>query len=81
MSLVGPRTISVGGEHGYGHWLPNMLTVKPGMTGPWAVASCPTLEDEIRLTMYYIRNWTIWLDLQVIFQTALRMLWRRRGHA
>jgi lipopolysaccharide/colanic/teichoic acid biosynthesis glycosyltransferase len=81
MSLVGPRTISVGGEDRYGHWLSNMLTVKPGMTGPWAVASCPTLEDEIRLTMYYIRNWTIWLDLQVIFQTALRMLWRRRGHA
>lgn len=81
MSLVGPRTISVGGEDRYGHWLPNMLTVKPGMTGPWAVASCPTLDDEIRLTMYYIRNWTIWLDLQVVFQTALRMLWRRRGKA
>jgi lipopolysaccharide/colanic/teichoic acid biosynthesis glycosyltransferase len=81
MSLVGPRTISVGGEDRYGHWLPSMLTVKPGMTGPWAVASCPTLEDEIRLTMYYIRNWTIWLDLQVIFQTAVRMLWRRRGEA
>jgi len=81
MSLVGPRTISVGSEDRYGHWLPNMLTVKPGMTGPWAVASCPTLEDEIRLTIYYIRNWTIWLDLQVIFQTAVRMLWRRRGHS
>jgi lipopolysaccharide/colanic/teichoic acid biosynthesis glycosyltransferase len=81
MSLVGPRTISVGGEARYGQWLPSMLTVKPGVTGPWAVANCPTLDDEIRLIMYYIRNWTIWLDLQVIFQTVVRMFWRRRGEA
>lgn len=79
MSLVGPRTISVGSEDRYGQWLPNLLTVKPGMTGPWAIASCPRLEDEIRLTIYYIRNWTIWLDFQVIFQTVRRILWRRRG--
>jgi len=79
MSLVGPRTISVGSEDRYGQWLPNLLTVKPGMTGPWAVTNCPRLEDEIHLTIYYIRNWTIWLDFQVIFQTVKRILWRRRG--
>jgi len=79
MSLVGPRTISVGSEDRYGQWLPSLLTVKPGMTGPWAVANCPRLEDEIRLTIYYIRNWNIWLDFQIIFQTVRRMLWRRRA--
>lgn len=79
MSLVGPRTISVGSEDRYGQWFPNLVTVKPGMTGPWAVANCPRLEDEIHLTIYYIRNWTIWLDFQVIFQTAKRILWLRRG--
>jgi len=79
MSLVGPRTISEGNEDRFGQWLPNLLTVKPGMTGPWAVANCPRLEDEIRLTIYYIRNWTIWLDFQIIFQTVRRILWRRRG--
>jgi lipopolysaccharide/colanic/teichoic acid biosynthesis glycosyltransferase len=81
MSLVGPRTVSVGSQDRYGQWLPSVLTVKPGMTGPWAVANCPTLDDEIRLTIYYIRNWTIWLDLQIIFQTVVRMFWRRRGKA
>lgn len=79
MSLVGPRTIPAGNEDRFGQWLPNLLTVKPGMTGPWAIANCPRLEDEVRLTIYYIRNWTIWLDFQIIFQTARRMLWRRRG--
>lgn len=78
MSLVGPRTISDVSFDQYGPWLSSMLTVKPGVTGPWAVRSAPVLNDEIRLTMYYIRNWTIWFDLQVLFQTAMRIL-RRPG--
>ena len=78
MSLVGPRTISDVSFGPYGPWLSSMLTVKPGVTGPWAVQSAPALHDEIRLTMYYIRNWTIWFDLQILFQTARRIL-RRPG--
>jgi lipopolysaccharide/colanic/teichoic acid biosynthesis glycosyltransferase len=79
MSLVGPRTISGGDRRKYGPWLFSMLTVKPGMTGPWAVRSNPTLADEIRLTLYYIRNWTIWVDLQILFRTAARVLqWQGR---
>jgi lipopolysaccharide/colanic/teichoic acid biosynthesis glycosyltransferase len=78
MSLVGPRTISVGSEDRYRRWLPNLLTVKPGMTGPWAVANVSTVEDEMRLNMYYIRNWTIWLDVQALFQSMKRILLRGR---
>lgn len=74
MSLVGPRTINDASGDLYGPWLPSVLTVKPGMTGPWAVESVPTLDDEIRLTMYYIRNWTIWFDLQILFGTLRRVL-------
>jgi lipopolysaccharide/colanic/teichoic acid biosynthesis glycosyltransferase len=79
MSLVGPRTLSDKDKETYGPWLSSMLTVKPGMTGPWAVRSTPTLADEIRLTLYYIRNWTIWVDLQILFRTASRVLqWQQR---
>ena len=78
MSLVGPRTISVGSEDQYRRWLRNLLTVKPGITGPWAVANISTLEDEMRLDMYYIRNWTIWLDLQTLFQSVKGILVRGR---
>jgi lipopolysaccharide/colanic/teichoic acid biosynthesis glycosyltransferase len=74
MSLVGPRTISDESGDLYGPWLPGVLTVKPGMTGPWAVYDVPSLDDEIRSAMYYIRNWTIWIDLQVLFSTARRVL-------
>ena len=60
-------------------WLPNLLTVKPGITGPWDVGVEHSLDKEMRLTMYYIRNWTIWLDLQILLQTAQRILRLERG--
>ena len=77
MSLVGPRTVSTGSTKAHEPWLPNLLTVKPGWTGPWAVAGNESLDEEMRLALYYIRNWTIWLDLQILFQTGKRLLVRR----
>jgi lipopolysaccharide/colanic/teichoic acid biosynthesis glycosyltransferase len=81
MSWVGPRTVSVGQVEIHSAWLPNLLTVKPGITGPWAVGEKHALDDEMRLTMIYIRNWTIWLDLQILVQTALRVLRLERDKA
>jgi len=81
MSLVGPRPINREQAPAYGRWLPNRLMVKPGLTGPWVsvAANSIPLTEEIRLDMYYIRNWTIWLDLQILFQTVLYMLHLKRG--
>lgn len=75
MSLVGPRPIPVERSDVYQEWLPTLLSVKPGLTGPWVVggADAGTLDAEIRLDLYYIRSWTIWLDLQIILQTGLRL--------
>jgi exopolysaccharide production protein ExoY len=81
MSWVGPRTVSVGQVALHSPWLPNLMTVKPGITGPWAVGWKRTLDDEMRVTMVYIRNWTIWLDLQILAQTALRVLRLERDKA
>ncbi|MER2598380.1 MAG: sugar transferase [Caldilineales bacterium] len=81
MSWVGPRTVSLHQVELHAPWLPNLLTVKSGITGPWAVGGERTLAEEMRLTMIYIRNWTIWLDLQVLMQTAGRVLRRERGKA
>lgn len=81
MSWVGPRTVSLGQVDVHSPWLPNLLTVKPGITGPWAVGGERTLDDEMRLTTVYIRNWTIWLDLQVLAQTAVRVLRLERSKA
>lgn len=75
MSLVGPRPIPLGRASIYQEWLPTLLAVKPGLTGPWVVAGreVQSTEDEIRLDLYYIRRWTIWLDLQILLQTVLRL--------
>lgn len=75
MSLVGPRPVPTERALAYQEWLPTLASVKPGITGPWVVAgaSVNSLEAEIRLDLYYIRNWTLWLDLQILLQTFLRL--------
>jgi exopolysaccharide biosynthesis polyprenyl glycosylphosphotransferase len=71
MSLVGPRMISPPEMEKYDRWGINLLTVKPGITGLWQVSgrSDITYEERVQLDMYYIRNWSIWLDLQLLWQT------------
>lgn len=71
MSLVGPRIISPPELSQYGQWAMNLLTVRPGLTGLWQVSgrSDVTYAERVRLDMFYIRNYSIWLDLQLILQT------------
>lgn len=71
MSLVGPRMITMEEVQKYGKWGLNLHTVKPGITGLWQVTgrSELTYEERVRLDMNYIRNYSIWLDLQILFQT------------
>lgn len=77
MSLVGPRPRVLGvknvtdAEPWEAH---NLQTVKPGITGPWAVTGHWRSNDESRNDLYYVRNWTIWLDLQLLFQSGLSLL-------
>ncbi|HEX7587053.1 MAG TPA: sugar transferase [Anaerolineae bacterium] len=80
MSLVGPRPIPTYRAQVYHEWLPTLLTVKPGLTGPWVVdgAAVDSLDAEIRLDLYYIRNWTIWLDAQILWQTVQRLFQGQR---
>ena len=71
MALVGPRMISPPEMEQYGRWGMNLLTVRPGITGLWQTSgrSDVSYEERVRLDMNYIRNWTIWLDLQLLFRT------------
>ncbi len=80
MSLVGPRIITPAEVEKYQKWDLNLMTVRPGMTGLWQVSgrSDVTYEERVRLDMHYIRNWSIWLDLQLLMQTIPAVI-RRRG--
>ena len=76
MSLVGPRMISPEEAPMYKQFDMNLLTVLPGITGLWQVSgrSDISYEERVRLDMYYVRNWSIWLDLQLLFQTIPAVL-------
>ncbi len=76
MSLVGPRMISPEEVAMYKQFDMNLLTVNPGITGLWQVSgrSDISYDERVRLDMYYIRNWSIWLDLQLLFQTIPAVL-------
>jgi exopolysaccharide biosynthesis polyprenyl glycosylphosphotransferase len=76
MSLVGPRMISPEEVAMYKQFDMNLLTVLPGITGLWQVSgrSDISYDERVRLDMYYVRNWTIWLDLQLLFQTIPAVL-------
>jgi exopolysaccharide biosynthesis polyprenyl glycosylphosphotransferase len=76
MSLVGPRMITPAELKHFRRWRHNLLTVKPGMTGLWQISGRADLsyEERVRLDMYYIRNYTIWLDLKLLFNTVWAVL-------
>jgi exopolysaccharide biosynthesis polyprenyl glycosylphosphotransferase len=71
MSLVGPRMLTQEELHHFGRWQHNLLTVRPGLTGLWQISGRSNLgyEDRVRLDMHYIRNYSIWLDISIIFRT------------
>jgi len=80
MSLVGPRMITPSEMEMYDQWDLNLLTVQPGITGLWQVSgrSDVSYEQRVRLDMHYIRNWSIWFDLQLLLQTIPAVV-KRRG--
>jgi exopolysaccharide biosynthesis polyprenyl glycosylphosphotransferase len=71
MSLVGPRMITYQEMNKFGRWQSNLMTVKPGLTGLWQVSGRSDLsyDDRVRLDMHYIRNYNLWIDLRILFQT------------
>jgi lipopolysaccharide/colanic/teichoic acid biosynthesis glycosyltransferase len=81
MSLVGPRMISLDEAKEYGRMKLNLLTVKPGLTGLWQVSGRSDLsyEERVRLDMDYVRNYSIWLDLQILFFQTLPVVLKGHG--
>jgi exopolysaccharide biosynthesis polyprenyl glycosylphosphotransferase len=76
MSLVGPRMITPSELIHFGRWRHNLLTVKPGLTGLWQTSGRADLsyEERVQMDMRYIRNYTIWMDLQILLNTSMAVL-------
>lgn len=71
MSVVGPRMIAPGELSMYEQWDLNLLTIPPGITGLWQVSGRSDIPyaERVQLDMRYIRNWSILLDLHILFRT------------
>ncbi|MFC4588920.1 sugar transferase [Sphaerisporangium corydalis] len=71
MSLVGPRPPLPEEVAQYGTDVRRRLVVKPGMTGLWQVSGRSDLswEESVRLDLRYVENWSLILDLQILWKT------------
>ena len=80
MSLVGPRPLPLRDFELLDSWHRGRYRVLPGITGLWQVSGRSELDfdDLVRLDFYYVENWSIWLDIEIIARTPLAVL-RGRG--
>ena len=71
MSLVGPRPYIEHELDGYDDAFRTILLAWPGITGLWQVSGRNelTLAQRLDLDEFYVRNWSLWFDLQIAFRT------------
>lgn len=80
MSLVGPRPITKDEVAYYDDYILDFYLVRPGITGIWQVSgrSDTTYEERVRLDSWYVRNWSVWLDITCLYKT-IKVVLKREG--
>jgi len=90
MSLIGPRPHALAHDNYFESMLRDYAFrrhVKPGITG-WAQCNgargpTPTIEhvsERVKLDLWYINNWSLWLDLRILIKTVFEILRRRNAY-
>jgi exopolysaccharide biosynthesis polyprenyl glycosylphosphotransferase len=82
MSLVGPRPLPLRDYQRLETWHRRRYNVLPGMTGLWQIAGRSDLifDDLVRLDFYYLENWSIWLDISILFKTPFAVFARKGAY-
>jgi Undecaprenyl-phosphate galactose phosphotransferase WbaP len=72
MSLIGPRPIVREEVERYADMIEMYVRVRPGISGLWQVSgrSDTTYAERVALDSYYVRNWSVWLDLFILAKTV-----------
>ena len=80
MSLVGPRPIVKAEVEKYKECIHDYYLVPPGITGLWQVngRSDTTYEERVQMDSWYVRNWSIWIDIVYIIKT-FKVVIERKG--
>lgn len=81
MSLVGPRIHMIKEVAKFESQYKKIFTIKPGATGLAQINQFynPELpfEEEIKLDLFYVENWSVWLDIYIIVKTFVLLLTKR----
>lgn len=82
MSFVGPRPMLVNELERYGDTFEEYRLVSPGITGLWQVngRNNTSYEDRLAYTDYYVKNWSLWLDLYILICTVKVVLLREGAY-
>jgi lipopolysaccharide/colanic/teichoic acid biosynthesis glycosyltransferase len=80
MSLVGPRPILEDEAQLFGDTLNHYFRVRPGITGLWQVSgrNDTSFQRRVYWDGWYVRNWSLWGDIVILFKT-LSVVFGRRG--
>jgi putative colanic acid biosynthesis UDP-glucose lipid carrier transferase len=89
MSIVGPRPHAVAVNEQYRRLIPGYMVrhkVKPGITG-WAQVNgyrggddLGSMTKRIEFDLEYLRHWSLWLDIMILFRTAIMVLTDKRAY-
>ncbi len=77
MSLVGTRPPTLDEVEKYESRQWRRISIKPGLTGMWQVSGRSNIKDFdeiVELDTEYIDNWSLWLDIKIVFKTVLVVL-------
>lgn len=76
MTIIGPRPIVEKEISKYGDKAEKLFSVVPGLAGYWQAngRSDTTYEERVEMDMYYIDNMSFYLDVKILFQTAISVL-------
>ncbi len=82
MSLVGPRPPLPREVDAYESDAVRRLRVRPGMTGLWQVSGRSDLSwiDSLRLDLWYVDNWSLALDAQILVRTVRAVIWGKGAY-
>ena len=78
MSFIGPRPYMLNEKEKIGKDIDTVLTVKPGITGLWQVSGRSEVDfhSRVKLDIWYVRNWTLWMDLVILLKTIKTVLFK-----
>lgn len=75
LSVIGPRALAIKEGDQLEEWEKKRMQVNQGITGLWQVSgrSDVNYEERIKLDLYYIQNWSIWLEFKIVILTIMRI--------